>query len=386
MVAPGIVAVLSASTVSLVTVLPVFLFSSSYLLIAADSPFSVTELGILVAVYWLIAAATSRHLSRLVGSFGARACLALAAGMSAISLVLVALLPIRDWQWYLLLLALAGAANALAHPASNAMIISAVPPHRAATAFGLKQAAVPAAMMVAGFAVPILIAVSTWRNAFLAAGLFSSLLVLLLLMTRWPALLIPAFRPEAEGAGKADGRLDGKLTSVSWLSALGTGQANAIAAFSVVIAVSIGFSEPMAGVLVGIAGLAGVLSRLVVGFLADHRVGGTFVTVSFMLLVGALGALAMVTQVELLYAIGLVSVYCFGWGWNGLVHFLVSRDATTSAKATGQVQAGAYIGSAVGPVVFGLVADAWTALAAIAVCAAAAGIASVIAFRISRAG
>ena len=379
----GLSSALTASSISLITALPVFLFSVTYLFIGAEAPMSAIEFGGAVASFWLAAAVTSAPVSLLVGWFGTRNCLALAAGTSAVVMLLIAMLPVERWFWYAVLLGLGGVANALAHPASNALIVTEVSPRMAATAFGLKQAAIPGAVMLAGFALPTLTSVAGWRVVFAAMGVVAALGVLRLVG-----------RPDRSGSLRAEPLVKRArrpsqnrlrlIRMITWASALGTGQANAVAAFSAVLAIGAGFSEAQGGTIIGIAGVAGILARLTAGYLADRGMGGTFVSVAVMLLLGGIGALALSIQAGPFFLVGIVAAYSLGWGWNGLAHFLVSNLDGDSARATGRVQAGAYLGCAMGPVCFGLLAESFSLSAAVLACACAAFLASALAALIAR--
>ena len=69
-----------------------------------------------------------------------------------------------------LALVVGGVASGVGQPASNALIASAVAPHRRATAYGAKQAAIPAGVLAGGLAVPIFGVTVGWRWAYVAAA------------------------------------------------------------------------------------------------------------------------------------------------------------------------------------------------------------------------
>jgi MFS family permease len=99
----------------------------------------------------------------------------------SVAIGLVALLGLAfvtpHWAWLFVWLAIGGAANALAHPASNGFIVDQVAVQRRAFAFGLKQAAIPAATLAAGLSVPILALTVGWQWAYVGAAAGAVILV-----------------------------------------------------------------------------------------------------------------------------------------------------------------------------------------------------------------
>jgi cyanate permease len=70
-----------------------------------------------------------------------------------------------------------------------------------------------------------------------------------------------------------------------------------------------------------------------------------------------------------------------GWGWPGLVHYFISHlTPDVAAPATGIVQIGSYIGSAVGPVLTGAVLALGSSTLAWAMLATMAAIAVTISY------
>jgi MFS family permease len=78
-----------------------------------------------------------------------------------------------------------------------------------------------------------------------------------------------------------------------------------------------------------------------------------------MLGVGTVGFVLLASGVVPLLVIGVVLAFAAGWGWPGLFNFaVVKTNPRAPAAATGITQTGASGGAAVGPLVFGLVAEA----------------------------
>jgi len=103
---------------------------------------------------------------------------------------------------------------------------------------------------------------------------------------------------------------------------------------------------------------------------------------------GCLGLLGMASGHPVAYGIGCVVAFGLGWGWNGLVHYVVSRTAHPfTAQATGITQSGTYLGGTLGPLLFGLVFTqyddgvGWALAAAVA---AVGAVAALVAFRLEK--
>ena len=88
----------------------------------------------------------------------------LAAAGSAASLLGVALWPVLERAGRLP--RPRGLANAVSHPAANLSLAREVPAGRQGLSFGIKQAAIPVATLLAGLAVPTIAVTLGWRWAF----------------------------------------------------------------------------------------------------------------------------------------------------------------------------------------------------------------------------
>jgi cyanate permease len=163
------------------------------------------------------------------------------------------------------------------------------------------------------------------------------------------------------------------LLATALVSGMGSASGNTLGAFTVSTAVDSGFAPGAAGLLLGLGSLAGCLVRPLVGLAADKGLGGSMTTVALMLATGAAGMLAMATGEHTAFAVGCVLAFGFGWGWNGLMHYVIAhRSHPYAAQATGISQSGTYIGSTVGPFAFGFIftslgsANGWILAAVVA--------------------
>lgn len=377
-----------AALTTVVAVLPVFLVGGLAVQLEADLGMTASALGAAVAAFWAVSALLSAPAGYVASGLGMRRGMPLAVGLGLTSLLGIAVLT-PHWPWLILWLSIAGAANALIHPLSNGLIVDQVGIRNRAFAFGLKQAAIPAATLTAGLSVPIFALTVGWQWTFAAAALFAALFVpvlLRLLPRRTPKSATPTVKPSRAALPR---RLRPFLLATAVAGGLGSAQANVVGAFTVVSAVEAGFDPAVAGLLLGAASVAGILARPLVGIAADRGIGGSMATVALMMAAGCGGLIGMATGHPVAYAGGCVVAFGFGWGWNGLVHYVVSKTAHPfTAQATGITQSGTYIGGTLGPLLFGIIfsrfnpAVGWGLAAVLA--ASGAG-AALIAFRMEKA-
>ena len=350
--------------------LPVFLLGGLAVLVRDDLDFSEVQLGLAASTFFSVAALTAVGAGRLAARIGAWAATVLAAALSAAALLAMAAAP--SYAVLLLALALAGAANSLAQIGTNGTLAEVVPKHRQGLAFGVKQAAIPAATLLAGFSLPVVGLTLGWRASFGAAAALALLYVVV--APRPPRRTGPV----AKAGGRAGDAAVRALAVVSVAAALAAAAVNGLAAFLVESAVAAGFTASSAGVLLGCGSALGVAARVLVGWLADRREGGHLKIVTAMVATGAVGMGLFATGTTAAFYAGTALVFALGWSWPGLLTFAVVRlNPSAPAVATSYTQTGVFAGGATGPLVFGLLVTAgsyrlaWSA-AALAMVAASA--------------
>lgn len=344
--------VLAAALAAMLGALPVWLVSATSVLLRDELGLTEARLGVAVSTYFVVSAAAAWPSGRLADRLGARR--ALAAAVALTSAVVVALVTLAgDWWHVAGLLGVAGVASALVQPATNVAVVGGVSSGRQGLALGIKQAAIPAATLAAGAAVPTIALVAGWRAALalplvLAVG-FAGL---------WPAL--PAGRASGARLAETDGGGRGRVPLLVLTLAAGLGVAATISAsaFLVPALVDGGLGPGTAGWILSGASLAGVTVRVASGWTAD-RVGGSGLPgVAALMAAGSVGALMVATvDATPLIALGAALMLGAGWGWNGLFILSVVRAFPASpGRATGLTQVGVRAGGAVGPSLFGLAA------------------------------
>lgn len=419
--------VVTAAGALIVATLPMFLLGSLSGRISEDLGIGGATVGAMVAVFFAAGSASSIPGGLLTDRIGATAALRVAGLIAAVSSTAVAALAVGPVAM-LGLFVVAGTAVAMADTGGARAIASAIPVARQGAAFGGKEASIPAASMLAGLALPVLGAQLGWRSAYVFAALLSVLFVLSIPRGLGPtAAMARSLRHQRDGDGDevapgsagADGdpgrhpdpgtnvsRVDdgvdptraGDLETPSVPSdrqrrhvlvllavaaGLGGGAATATPTFLVPAATEGGWTESAAGLLLAGSSIVGITMRLLVGLLADRRVGREIVLTVLMMCAGVGGLFALALGGPAVTTLGALLALGGGWGWTGLVFLAAVRThPRRPAGAAGTVLAGLGAGGATGPAAFGWLVDhpgyptAWTSAAFAMLLAAGLGTAA----------
>jgi MFS family permease len=337
-------------------VLPVFLLGGLVVMIREDLPLDDQRLGMLVATYFLASALASLPGGYLAERIGLRAAVTAAAACSATALLVTALAVTEVGHLYLTL-TVAGIGNGIAQPTSNVVLARGVSRRRQGLAFGAKQAAIPAATMIAGGAVAVLAGLVGWRWAYGGWAVIALVVVLAL-----PRGLGPVQVRRAGGRLREGDVSIGPMLLLALAAGMGAAVGTSLASFFVTSAVSSGLSSGVAGTLLTAASVVGILSRLAIGAAADRLVGGHFRLVLRLAILGSIGFAGLAASGPTVVVVA-ASFLAFGagWGWPGLFNFAVvlwNRNAPGAATAITQV--GVFVGGVVGPLAFGAVAARWS--------------------------
>jgi predicted MFS family arabinose efflux permease len=351
-----------------VTVLPGFLVGALALQIRGDLDVSVEAVAAGVSVFFLAGAFGAGPGGRLSERTGAlRAMLGSALVTSAC--LLAAGLVTDSLLALFACLVVAGLANAVAQPAINLFMADQVPMERQGLAFGIKQSAIPAAVLISGLALPVLAIPLGWRATFVICALAP--LAVALVLARHAASLRPvAVRERAPRPSRA-------LILVALGAALGSSAPCALSAYLVASAVDAGIAEGAAGLLAAVGSAVSLGVRLAVGIRADRRLDYGFRMVVTLIGFGCVGFALLAFGAPLPFAIGAVLAFALGWGWPGIFNMAIvhlHRDAP--GAATGVSQTGIYVGAGGGPAAFGALYSmsgytvAWLVTAGVALSAA----------------
>jgi MFS family permease len=343
--------VLLAVAVATAGVLPAFLTGGLAVQIRGELGFGSAALGLAVALFFVSSSTASAVMGRVVERIGAHRGMRLAVLGSAASLSCVAVFA-GSWTGLVVCLMFGGLSNAVTHPATHLSLARQVPPGRQGYSFGIKQAAIPVATLLAGLAVPGIALTFGWRWAF-AGGAALAMGV---------ALLVPAERvggvKKVAAARSSDAPM-GPLVLLAVGIGLGSAAATPLGAFVVESSVQTGLGPGTAGLLLALGSAASIVVRVLFGRLADGMGDGRLRLVAGMLGTGVAGFVMLATGSPALIVPGVLLAFAAGWGWPGLFNFaVVKSNPGAPAVATGVTQTGASGGAAVGPILFGLLVGA----------------------------
>jgi MFS family permease len=329
------------------TVLPGFLVGALALQIRGSLDVSVAAVASGLTVFFAagaLGAGPGGRLAERVGALTAmRGCLLVtaacltAAGLGARSLLVL-----------LVVLAVAGLSNAITQPAINLFMADQVPFERQGLAFGIKQSAIPAAVLVSGLALPLVALPFGWRATFVlcAAG---ALAVAAVVGRSAGAFAPPPERKPAPRPSRA-------LLMTAAGAALGSAGPNSLGAYLVASAVDVGIAEGTAGLLAAAGSASSLVARVLFGRRADRRGEYGFGAVIALLVAGSAGFALLATDTTPLFVAGTVIAFALGWGWPGLFNLaVVDHNRHAPGAATGVTQTGIYIGAAGGPAAFGVI-------------------------------
>ncbi|MFC5949224.1 MFS transporter [Pseudonocardia lutea] len=329
------------------TVLPIFLTGALAVQISAELGFDPAGLGLVVALYFGVSALVSLPVGKIVerlGSgrtsriavLGAAAFMLLTAGLARNYASLVAILLCGAW------------CNVMGQLSSNLTLARSMPAARMGLSFGVKQASVPLATLLAGVAVPAVALTVGWRWAYVIGA----------------ALALTSLAAAPRGSGPAtkdrtvpEDRATAALSVIGAAAGLGAAAATGLGIFLVASAVDRGVDPGVAGLVLTLGSVVGLLMRMLHGWLADRRAGGHVAVVAGCLLLGAVGLLLLAVPGPVALVAGTVLGFGLGWSWPGLLQFAVVRlNPSAPAAATAIVQVGVYAGGFLGPVGFGFLA------------------------------
>jgi predicted MFS family arabinose efflux permease len=351
-------------------VLPGFLIGALALQIRADLDVSVAAVASGVTVFFAFGAAGAGPGGRLAERLGALRAIRGCVVTTAVCLLLAALIA-QSLAVLLAVIAVAGLANSVTQPAINLFMADQVPLARQGLAFGIKQAAIPAAVLVSGLALPLLALPLGWRPTFAvcAAG---ALAVAVAVRRSATSFVPPPPRAPAPRPSRA-------LIVTAVGAALASAGPNSLGAYLVASAVDAGIAEGAAGLLAAAGSGLSLLARVALGERADRRRDYGFAAVVALLAAGSCGFGLLATGAVVPFVLGAFVAFALGWGWPGLFNLaVVDLNREAPGAATGVTQSGIYVGAAAGPAAYGVVSAeagysaAWAVSGALCLAAALA--------------
>jgi predicted MFS family arabinose efflux permease len=361
----GVRVTVGAISTTIVSVVPVFLLGGLAVQVGEELDFSPAGLGAAVAIYFGVSALTSVPAGAVVERYGPAVTARAAIVLSAASLLAIAVAA-RSYPALVALLAASAAANGLGQLASNASL-TRVPAGRQGLSFGIKQAAIPAATLLAGASVPAVALTLGWRWAFVIAAVAAAGALALVppdggksQRTRMTEAGDRATKPTASLASLYRSDALGALVVIGAAVALGAAAAGSLGTFLVDSSVSRGLAPGLAGLTLALGSVACLAARVGGGWLVDRRGAyGDVTTVAVLLVVGSVGLALLAAPGTMALAAGVLLGFGFGWAFPGLVNVaVVQLHPHAPAAATSITQTGVYAGGCAGPLAFGATAAA----------------------------
>lgn len=340
---------LVAVAISTLGALPAFLLGAQFVIISGDLGLDERDLGIAVGVFFASAALASAPAGSLADRLGPRVSMALSGGLAASAAVVVSVLA-SSIGGLLVGLALAGVANAALQMTANASLARSIAPGRRGLAFGVKQSAVPIAILLGGLAVPSVALALGWRWTYGFVAIAAILVVVLAVGTVSPPT---AGRP-GSGTSSGDRAPRRALLVTGIATTLANGSANSLGAFLPAWTFSLGMSAGTSGLLLALGAGICALGRVLSGLAGDRREGRNLPVVAVQMAAGACGFALLAQDDITLVVVGALIAFGLGWSWPGLLIFAVVRvGRDRPAVASSAVQAGGFAGGAAGPPLFG---------------------------------
>lgn len=353
---------------TLTAVAPAFLVGAFASDLMEDLDFRVAELGLVGSMYTTgfgIGALTGRY---LWSGWAPDRALFIPAGLALLGGVLTA--RAESLTSLLVGVTLAGVASSVAQTISSQLIASApTGGARAGIIYSAFQSAKPAAAVVVGLLGVLGLTWIGWREAFLAVGVTS---VLLVILAQWPNRGVDHGRPPV-------GR---RITLSRWiwrptlLMGLGFAVTSISTTFIVESAQDEGLSARTAGLVLLGSGCLAVVGRITAGLLADRPGVSLSRLLAWLFGLGGIGCALIATAGLGTFLVGVCLVFGPGWAFGGVLLARVSmHDRGRAAQSAGALFVGASLGGAVGPAAFGLVVEnagygaAWATLSALMVVA-----------------
>lgn len=343
---------LGATAMTTLGTLPVFLLGSQSVFIRGELGFDEKRFGVAVSVFFAAAATAALFGGGLTDRMGRRAS-TFVAGLLAAAGGLGVALATHSWLALVAMMVVLGVANAACQVTANLTLASVVPPHRRGLGFGVKQSAIPLAIMIGGLAVPTVGAVVGWRWPFALTGIGG-------LAVAAAALRMSSTRgSSADPSAENDSAPVAALLTTMVAIMLASAAANSLGSFIASWGFEVGLTPSEAGLLMATGSGLNILVRVLSGHLADRRHGRNLPVVATQMLVGAVALAALSVPAPGTVVPAALVAFALGWSWPGLLLYAVVRVGRDSpGAASGIVQAGAFIGGAAGPVLFGIVVDA----------------------------
>jgi predicted MFS family arabinose efflux permease len=338
---------IAAMTVSM---LPLFVLGALGPVLVPAFHIASSTLGILVASGFCVATLLSIPGGSLVDRVGPRRCLI---GLFLLSGCGLGVLALSYGPGTALFgVVLGGAPQALANPATNKVIVLSLPPERRGSVLGLKQSGVQLGAFVAGVPLASSAPLIGWRMGVATLALLCGVFAL------FAARILRADPSAAAVSGATVTGYPGVVWGLAGFSvALGFGIVSVNTFLAVYASQRLGVSEVVAGALVAVLGIAGVLGRVGWSRFAGRR-DDPATLLPFLAAGAVISTVAILSAMawgETLLWLGAAGIGLFAVAANAVSMLVVVRavPAARAGQASAVVSAGFFAGFSVGPLASG---------------------------------
>lgn len=339
-------------------------------LLGRDLRFEPALLGYLVMSSFGLAAILSLWAGAIVDRMGSR--YALMVLFSAIALAFTLMATVKDFYGLVAATAICGIAQALANPVTNLLIAQQVPPDKKAKVVGLKQSGVQVAALFAGLILPGIAFQYGWRAAL---GMIVPVALLFAIST-------PLFTP-----GKRGGTVKGFMFSLPnslLLRLMGIQfcvgiSLSAFVTFLPSFAIRQGMPLSLAGTLIAVFGVMGIISRIVLTPIGAKLKDESLLLLILITIAACTIAVTMLASPETHWRlwIGAIGMGLTAVGTNAIAMSMLIRDPAFGpvTAASGFVSVAFFGGFALGPPLYGALSSysegllGWSTLIGVLLCA-----------------
>lgn len=346
----------AASALTTLGAIPPFLLGAQAVVIRDHLGLGLGIFGGAVSLFFGTAAVATMALSSRFGGLSRRLALGIAGALVAAGGLALSTL-VQGWRGLLVAMVVLGLGNAACQATANLLMSRGLPPGRRGLGFGIKQSAVPLAIMLGGLAVPTVGQAWGWRSTFAITATLGMAVAAYAVVRggRWA-------RPEREsaaGAPDTDPPPTLPLLVAGLAITFASAAANYLGAFVASWGFEVGLTPSQTGLLMAAGSGGSILVRIFSGWRADRRFGANMPVVAAQMLAGGVGCLGLMLSEEwAVVGFGLLAL-SIGWAWPGLLLYAVARlGRDHPARASGFVQAGAFTGGALGPLLLGALGGA----------------------------
>jgi predicted MFS family arabinose efflux permease len=325
---------------------------------ALDLGIAPESVGFFVATIYIVAMLVGLYSGRVLVQLGPTRLFQVLLGLSAAGALALTLGSV----WSVILAAvLVGCSTGPMNPSGSQVLARVASPDTRALIFSLKQCATPTGGILAGAILPALILAYDWRMAMLAVAAFVAVMVVVAPFGRLGRKdeIVPGEEPASPMQALRAVLTDGSLRAVT-ITGFGLALCQMGLATYLIVFLwrEAGYSPAEAGFIFAVLHIAGIISRVFLGLIADRLLSARLV----LALIGITLSLAFLAIPHLTAAWPIAAVYgvvavagASGNGWVGLYFAELARLAPEDRVA--EVAAGSqfvtYLGIVCGPLIFG---------------------------------